>query len=91
MPGPALGGGWRQRCDAHWFVEGQAADRLLCHRVVSAGRGKQGAQGAQKRGFPHQGTLCSEPVINGEEEVVRQRPGLWSEESMALVRVEDGV
>lgn len=53
--------------------------------------GSRGAQGAQKRGFPHQGTLCSEPVVNGEEEVVRQRPGLWSEESIALIRVEDGV
>ena len=53
--------------------------------------GSRGAEGAQKRGFPHQGTLCSELVVNGEEEVVRQRPGRRSEESMALVRVEHGV
>lgn len=45
-------------------------------------------EGVYKRGLPHQRTVCPELVFNGEEEVVRQRHGRWSDESIGFIRIE---
>lgn len=61
-----------------------------CHRVMCAQCREAGVlrEAVYKRGLPHPRPVRSELVFNAEEEVVRQKHGLWSEESTAFIRIE---